>query len=285
MRLTRFLARLSLVGVLPLAACELNTAPSLQGGGQEQLPAPLGLTSISLNHAVQLSWSDNVPQTGGSLFSYYRVYSATYDATSNTCDADYALEGSTVSDGFLAANLTNGASRCYWVSAVDVYGYESDWSTPRQDTPRYDARNVVVYASDVRPDSSGFLFYDGLTQRYGVVSSDGRTDLDFTIERHSDGTLWFNPARADVQMALYGSAPVTDLTSIDYAETSTLSSVTVEAAPGYAYIFGTVKSDGVHYAGVRVAYIAQDYVVLDWSYQSAIGNPELVRSANAGRMP
>jgi hypothetical protein len=33
----------------------------------------------------------------------------------------------------------------------------------------------------------------------------------------------------------------------------------------------------VHYGAVRVAYIAANYVVFDWSYQSAMGNVELSR--------
>jgi hypothetical protein len=33
----------------------------------------------------------------------------------------------------------------------------------------------------------------------------------------------------------------------------------------------------VHYGAARVAYVAQDYVVFDWSYQSAAGNIELTR--------
>ena len=39
----------------------------------------------------------------------------------------------------------------------------------------------------------------------------------------------------------------------------------------------TRKSDGVHYGAIRVAYIAANYVVFDWSYQSAMGNVELSR--------
>jgi hypothetical protein len=31
----------------------------------------------------------------------------------------------------------------------------------------------------------------------------------------------------------------------------------------------------VHYAAARVAFVTPDYVVFDWSYQSAPGNAEL----------
>ena len=85
------------------------------------------------------------------------------------------------------------------------------------DTPRYDAKNAFVYSTVFRRDSSGFLFFDDATRKFGVVGSSTRTDLDFTIERHSDGSLWFAPARAAVTMALYSTQPVTELTSIDRA--------------------------------------------------------------------
>jgi hypothetical protein len=53
--------------------------------------------------------------------------------------------------------------------------------------------------------------------------------------------------------------------------------VQVEAVPGYAYVFSVPQSDGVHYGALRVAYVGRDYVVLDWAYQSAANNVELLR--------
>jgi hypothetical protein len=244
------------------------------------LPAPAGLRSVSLNGAIQLAWSSNALDANRNAFDYYRVYSGAYDAAHSSCAA-WNLEGSTVSDAFLSSNLQNGVTRCFAVSAVSRDGHESSWSAASHDTPRYDARNVLVYARDVRPDSSGFVFYDEGTHGYGEVAASTKVGLDFTIERHSDGSLWFKPSRTDVLMATYGTARVPDLTSIDNAPASTLSGVTIEAVPGYGYVFSTRKSDGVHYAAARVAYVAQDYVVFDWSYQSAVGNVELSRVAAA----
>jgi hypothetical protein len=42
-------------------------------------------------------------------------------------------------------------------------------------------------------------------------------------------------------------------------------------------VFRISKLDGVHFAAVRVAFVTNDYVVFDWSYQKAPGNPELNR--------
>jgi len=243
---------------------------------RSELPAPLGLHSISLNGAIQLAWSSNALDANRNAFDYYRVYSGAFDAAHSVCNS-WNLEGSTVSDAFLVANLANGVTRCYAVSAVSRDGHESSWSSATHDTPRYDARNVLVYSHDIRTDSSGFLFYDETAHAYGKVTAATQAGVDFTVERHADGTLWFTPARSDVLMATYGSAAIPDLTSIDQASVNTLASVTIEAVPGYGYVFSTRKSDGVHYGAARVAYVAPDYVVFDWSYQSAVGNVELVR--------
>ena len=241
---------------------------------QARLPAPTGLGSISLNGAIQLFWSPNAVNAS-STFDHSLVYSAGYDATRAVCNADWVLEGSTVSDGFLVGNLTNGVSQCYVVSAVTADGHESVWSTSKLDTPRYDARNAFVYSRQARPDSGAFLFLDEVSKKIGSVATTTRTDLDFTIEQHGDGSLWFSPARTGVTMALYSTTPVTDLTSIDKAPASGFGAVSIEAVPGYAYVFRVQKADGIHFAAARVAFVTANYVVFDWAYQSAVGNAEL----------
>ena len=248
---------------------------------QSELPSPAGLRSISLNAAIQLAWSDNALQANRNAFDYYRVYSGSFDSAHNACSS-WNLEGSTVSDAFLVANLTNGVTRCYAVSAVSRDGHESSWSSAAHDTPRYDARNVLVYSHDARSDSSGFLFYDETAHAFGKVAAATQSGLDFTIERHADNTLWFVPARTDVMMATYGTGQIPDLTSIDQAPVGSLANVSIEAIPGYGYVFGTRKSDGIHYGALRVAYVAADYVVFDWSYQSAVGNVELMKVPGSG---
>jgi hypothetical protein len=244
---------------------------------QARLPAPQGVTSISLNGAIHLRWSSNAVDASHGTFDYYRVYSTSYDATRGVCTADWTVEGTTVTDAFLAGNLTNGVSRCFTVSAISRDGHESTWSDARLDTPRFDARNAFVYSTAARSDSSGFLFFDDAARKLGVVGAAARTDLDFTVERHSDGSLWFSPARSGVTMALYSTQPVVELTSIDRAPSTGLAGVTIEALPGYAYVFRVTKADGVHFAAIRVAFTTPNYIVFDWAYQSAPGNAELSR--------
>jgi hypothetical protein len=244
---------------------------------QSRLPAPQGIGSISLDGAVQLFWASNSVDASRATFDHYLVYSTGYDGNRGVCTSDWSLEGSTVSDGFLVGNLTNGVSRCYAISAITHDGHESQWSEARLDTPRPDGRSTVVYARQARTDSAGFFFTDSITKKLGQVGASDRTDADFTIERRSDGTLWLTPARSGVTIASYSSAPIIDLSSIDRAPASGFSSTALQAIPAQGYVFRMQKADGVHFGAVRVAYTAANYLVLDWSYQTAIGNPELNR--------
>lgn len=245
---------------------------------QSRLPAPQGLTSISLNSAVQLSWRSNAVDASRTTFDHYRLYSTGYDANRGVCTAAWVLEGSTASDGFLVGNLANGTSRCFAVSAVTHDGHESVWSDARLDTPRSDARNTLVYARPAQTDSSAFLFLDETAKKVGVVGNSARADADFVVDQHADGSLWFTPARPGSTMLQYSATAVADLTSIDRAPSTGFASTSLAATPGYAYVFRVQKADGVHFGAVRVAFTTAKYVVIDWSYQDAAGNVELSRS-------
>ncbi|MBC7791985.1 MAG: fibronectin type III domain-containing protein [Anaerolineae bacterium] len=245
---------------------------------RNQLPAPTQIVSVSLDRAIQLSWPTNSRDAAPSLFGYYRVYSAPYDLDQDLCDdANWVLEGSTVSEDFLATGFANGAPRCFTVSAISTDGHESVWARPRSDTPRYDARNIVVYARESALPKSGFRFFDAASVAFGSVVAGDRSDIDFRVERRPDGSLWFNPIRAGVRIALYGNTTVDDLTAVDLAPVSGYAATSIEALPGFAYVFETLLGDGLHYGAVRVTHVSRDYVILDWSYQSDRGNPELKR--------
>ncbi|MGH7664554.1 MAG: hypothetical protein ACRENI_09710 [Gemmatimonadaceae bacterium] len=245
---------------------------------RNRLPAPTFLGSISLDGAIQLAWPANARTGAPDLFDYYRVYSTVYDLDANICEGDFwVLEGTTVSEDFLATGLANGAPRCFAVSTVSRDGHESLWTSPRADTPRYDARNVLIDAVEAVPATSGFLFDDGSS--FGVVTSGTRTDIDFRVERDPQGGLLLAPVRSDVQVALYSDQPVTDLTSIDIAPETGFDPAPIEAVPGYAYVFAMTYADGLHFGAVRVTHVGSDYLILDWAYQSDRGNPELQRLA------
>ena len=243
-----------------------------------RLPPPSQLASISLNGAIQLSWPTDARLADPALFDYYRVYSTLYNLDSGVCSGtDWVLEGTTVSEDFIASGLANGVSRCFAVSTVSRDGHESQWTAPRADTPRYDARNVLLYAKSVSLGSSGFSFYLPSTNQYGVVTSGSRSDIDFRLDRYADGSLWMTPVREGTVVTLYSTKPIADLTSIDIAPPrSAFARSAVQAATGLGYVFETQLADGLHYGGLRVTHVGTDYIIFDWSYQSDHGNPELL---------
>jgi hypothetical protein len=249
-----------------------------------RLDAPTSLVSTSLNGAIHLAWSDNAFLNDPEGFKQYRVYSALYSLDDNLCDASWSLEGTTVSPEFLAAALTNGVPRCFGVSAESIEGWESVWSPLRADTPRPDARNIVVYADQVDQAVAGFRFFqdlngDGLVgaNELGIVRASTSPNVDFWIDRDpSTLTLYLVPQRAGTSVALYGTGPVADLTSIDIAPETGFSTVPISIVPGFGYVFQMDGGDGfLRFGALRPTHVSTDYVIFDWSYQTDPGNPEL----------
>jgi len=270
-------------------ACQSNNAsgPVLPA---PNLPAPAFLTSISLDSAIHLDWDDTPFQSDPAGFSWYRVYSTNYDLGNVLCGAQWYLEGTTVSHEFLAAQLVNGVPRCFAVSAVDTLGDETAWSPPRQDTPRPDARNVLVWAYDVKPLQAGFRFWDdvngngyGDAGELGLVQDGNRTDIDFRIERDINDTLWIVPVFSGTSVLSYG--PISDLTDIDVAPTTGYSSQRAKMLPSYGYVFQIVEGQDVRYGAVRISHAGTQYAIFDWSFQTDRGNPELAPRAGLATAP
>lgn len=249
-----------------------------------ELQAPLTLSSISLDSAIHLDWADNAFLTDPTRFKWYRVYSAGFNAVTGVCDTSWALEGTTVSHEFLAAQLPNGVSQCFGVSAVSVEGYESLWSPLQEDTPRPDARNVLVWADAVNSAQSGFRFWDDLNGNgygdpgeLGLVESGTRTDIDFALHLNaSDSTLWIVPVFTGDSLQLYQNAPIADVTSIHTAPATGYARTMLQAVPGYGYVFERVENGLLHYAGLRVTAVSRQYAIVDWSVQTDPGNPDLM---------
>jgi len=252
-----------------------------------QLERPSTLFTISLNGAIHLEWADNAYTANPNRFKWYRIYSATYDLDTGLCGANWSLEGTTVAPEFLASALSNGSPRCYGVSAVSTEGYESLWSPLRQDTPRPDARNTLVFAFDENQAQSGFRFWQDLNadgnqqaSELGLVVNGNRTDIDFWVYRDpTDSTLWIQPEFTGTRMRLYDTSPVSDLTDIDFAPAAGYSSNMIQAVPGYGYVFEIVDGTTLRYGALRVTHVGRDYLIFDWSFQTDVGNPELIRRA------
>jgi hypothetical protein len=271
---------------LLVAACSSDHTAA---GDAPDVPATLA--STTLDHAIALTWLDNSYTADPANFRNYQVFSTTYDLDNAVCGA-WRLEGTTVAPEFIVGALDNGVPRCFAVSAVSVTGAESAQSPVRTDTPRPDARNVVVYAVQVRADSSGFRFWDddgdGQVEdgELGRIRPGAATDIDFFVDRDGTGALFFNPVRAGTGVELYGSVPVEDLTSVDVApciagatpgQCAAYTTTPIEASPGFGYVFETDGGDGfLRYGAVRVTHVGQSFLILDWAFQTDRGNPELL---------
>lgn len=272
--------------LLGVAACssDNSTGPGVAP------PTPTNLVGTSLDGAVALTWDDNAFQADPNGFSNYRIYSTSYafggDYLNGQCGSSWSLEGTTVAPEFIASALNNGVSLCFAVTAVGVDGTESPRSTPRNDTPRPDARNVVIYARDAKAASSGFRFWDDLNgdrlvqpAELGLIRSGSDLSIDFSVERDPSGFLYFAPVRPATLLAYYKSSPtpfVPDLTSIDLAPSTGFARGGLEAFPGDGYVFKMTEADGAtHYGAIRPQHVGQTFVIIDWSYQTDPANPEL----------
>ncbi|HEV8305682.1 MAG TPA: hypothetical protein VGQ25_12005 [Gemmatimonadales bacterium] len=248
---------------------------------RRRLQRPASLTSISLNGAIHLEWADNAYLADTARFSMYRIYSTAYNLNSGFCDATWALEGTTVAPEFLVSAISNGVPRCFGVTAVSREGYESLWSPLRQDTPRPDARNVLVFALQQNATQAGFRFWNdanndgkGQSAELGLVESGNATDIDFRVTRGTGDTLWIEPVFSGTRLQVYGQ--VADLTSIDFAPATGYSRNLFQAVPTYGYVFEIVEGTELHYGALRVTHVGRDYLILDWSFQTDFGNPELI---------
>lgn len=249
-----------------------------------QLERPSTLSSISLNRAIHLEWTDNAYLANPARFKWYRIYSAIYDLDTGLCGATWSLEGTTVAPEFLASALANGSPRCFGISAVSTEGYESLWSPLRQDTPRPDARNTLVFALQQDATQAGFRFWNdvngdgqGQSAELGLVESGNASDIDFRVTRGTGDTLWIEPVYSGTRMQVYGQAA--DLTSIDFAPAAGYSRNMFQAVPTYGYVFEIVEGTTLRYGALRVTHVGRDYLIFDWSFQTDVGNPELIRRA------
>lgn len=248
-----------------------------------RLQSPATLTGISLNRAIHLSWSDNAFTSAPARFAAYRVYTTSYDLDTGFCGSQWLLDGTTVAPEFLSAALANGQPLCFAVSAVSREGWESLWSPLWQDTPRPDGRNVLVFGYEENQGLSGFRFWNDAngdnqaqTSELGLIQDGNRTDIDFWVHRDAaDSSLWIVPEFA--RLRLYSNQPLADLTSIDIAPVTGYSTNMIEAVPGYGYVFEMVDGAELRYAALRVTHVGRDYLIFDWSVQTDIGNPELLR--------
>jgi hypothetical protein len=270
-----------------LAACSDDST-----GPGDAPDTPASLTSTTLDGAIALVWSDNSYQSDPANFQNYRIYSTTYNLDDDLCGTDWTLEGTTVAPEFIVGALANGVPRCFHVTAVSVDGFESNRSPLRSDTPRPDARNIVLTALQVETESSGFRFWDDLNddgavqdQELGIVRDGTANTIDFFVDRDGVGDLFLTPVRPGTGVEYYDeNSPVEDLTGIDFAEDRNYRTSGILAIPGYGYVFEMDGGDGfLRYGALRVTHVGETFLILDWAFQTDPGNPELVVRSGQSR--
>jgi hypothetical protein len=275
------------VFLLLAAAC--SSDPSGPGNAPD---VPTNLSSTTLNRAVALIWDDNAYTADPGNFRNYLIYSTSYNLDTDQCGTSWQVEGTTVAPEFLVGALSNGVSHCFAVSSVSVDGAESNRSLARADTPRPDSRNQVLYAVQVKSDSSGFRFWedDGdlvvQTGELGRTHPGSSTSIDFFVDRDGTGALFLTPVRSGTGVEFYASGPIGDLTSIDLApclpgatptECGSYATSPIEASPGLGYVFEMDGGDGLlRFAALRVTHVGQTFLIFDWAFQTDPGNPELI---------
>lgn len=257
------------VAVVAAAACSDNT-------GVGRLDTPASLSSVTLDGAIALTWSDNAYVGDPDLFENYRVYTTSYNIDADRCGGNWTLEGTTVAPEFVVGALANGVPRCFSVTAISRDGDETDRSPVKFDTPRPDARNVAL---DV---GQGFRFWDDLNvdrkvqdNELGLVRAGSASTIDFVVERDL-GVVYLTPVRAGTGVELYSAGSVDDLTSIDFAAQQDYRTSRIEAVPGHGYVFEMDGGDGfARYGALRVTHVGTNVVIFDWAFQTDPGNPEL----------
>ena len=290
--------------LLPLVIVATACHSDSTGPGGGTVPqVPTGLVGTSLDGRIALFWDDNAFAADPNGFQNYNVFSTSYsfsgtDYLHGQCSTSWKLEGSTVAPEFVVGALSNGLPQCFAVSAVNKNQQESARSTPRNDTPRPEAHNVVVYASQVKLAQSGFRFWkdlnnDGVVQdnELGLVLAGNSPDADFSIERFrtNPDSLAIQPRRSGTRLALYDSLPLASLNSIDLApdplvpRTPTLDYSTdgATAFPGIGYVFempDPVIQSAFVYGAVRPTHVGPQFTILEWSFQTDPNNPELRKS-------
>lgn len=280
---------------LPLLAVLAACGDDNNGTGSGTPPeSPNSLSSTSLDGAVALTWSDNPFQADPGLFQNYRVYTTSFnlDADPPLCGTDWQLEGTTVAPEFLVGALENGVPRCFSVTAFSVDGVESDRSPVRPDTPRPDARNVVLFPVQDRADVSGFRFWQDLNNddeaqnaELGLISNGHGASIDFVLDRDLNGDMFLTPVRPGTGVEYADdSRMVEDLTSIDFAPDQVYQTTGIQAVPGFGYIFEMDGQDGFkRYGALRVTHVGETFIMFDWAFQTDPGNPELM-VASGGRL-
>ncbi|HET8654879.1 MAG TPA: hypothetical protein VFL93_05155 [Longimicrobiaceae bacterium] len=243
-----------------------------------QPPAtPAAPTAVSLDGAVFLQW----PDAAGA--QRYRVFQEQVDN-----QAVFYEIGASDGNSYLDDRAPNGHRYSYSVAAVDSTGRPGPRSPLVTAAPRPDYHAELLYALQVKPDSSGFRFVDSEAQVPTVPGTSTQAQWRLEI---TGGRLYIVPLGATAvtggvfTTALScGPGSEADCESISTAPSSaSFSTAPAEVLTGNTYVFRVVADDGkTHYAKLRATGWTTDSagpraLVFDWAYQLLPEEPSLNR--------
>ncbi|MCM2272570.1 MAG: fibronectin type III domain-containing protein [candidate division Zixibacteria bacterium] len=163
-------------------------------------------------------------------------------------------------------NVINGQTYYYAVRSISSGGYQSDLSAEdAYDTPRPDG-SVTLFPMQIDSTLAGFNFEAAARVNYSSALADIFIDI-------FDGIVYINAANINTDIQDMGYTETFDDISLapefGWSELGYLEVIT-----GHTYIVWTADN---HYAKVRVQAInPSGSIVLQWGYQTATGNPELI---------
>jgi hypothetical protein len=217
-------------------------------------PPPQGITSISLNNAIELQW---LPSQAEDVKGY-NIW------VSNAYNGKYLFIGTTTATSFVDHDAVNGTTYYYAISAFDYEKNESLLSKDViYDTPRPEGLGVVLFDTLTNVSLSGYDFSQYLVQRYNSQSSD----------------FFFEPSYDRIKISAWNDSDIQDMgytTSLDEISAAPTKgwapSKSAEAILGHTYIVWTWDD---HYAKVRLTGVTANRLTFDWAYQTAVGNVEV----------
>jgi hypothetical protein len=197
-----------------------------------------GVRSVTGDGQVTISWRLN-QETDIDHYSVYRNSAPT---------GTFTLVGTSTTNEFVDHDVTNGTTYYYAVDATDRAGQVSPELSFEDvfDTPRPEGFDVTLSETDA---DSTHRFYDVTAGPHYLI---------------------FVPSDTKIQDTGY-----VDLVDVDYGPPAGWSADgVVEAIPGHSYIVLTRDN---HYAKFEVITRGATSLTMDWAYQVATGNPELVK--------
>lgn len=254
---------IAMIFLVSFLACEDETTKYIENDSDPAIPQ--GVYSVTGDNLVTVYWN---PVQDSDL-DYYKVWRSDNDT-------QYTRIATTDTTFYADDSVSNDDTYYYAVSSVDLSGNESALSPETVfDTPRPKG-NTVLSNFKTEPSHGGFDFSTHSVVPYNSINADIYLEYD-TVFRAPDTTaevFFINVANINVDIQDMGYT--SDFDEIGYAPDSGWSEVGwVEVIFGHTYIIWT--SDN-HFAKIRVYQVFEpSFILIDWAYQGAVGNPELAR--------